>query len=120
MNKFLNAAKRDAAGAGRLYLYLFFRRKWYKFDGGLGHAVLYRLWPMVLGVFFPYMLYSVVAQAAQKSGLLAGIGTAMALAVLIWILFRAYRIARPENSGPAGSHVRGAEVDDLSVEGEQK
>lgn len=121
MNKFLNAARRDTAGIVRLYLHLFFRRKWYKPHGAdLGHQALARLWPWVLGCATPFILGSVVAKAAQQGGVLSGICTALALLFLIWISYRAYRIFKPENSDPAGSHVRGAEVEDLSAEGEQK
>ena len=120
MNKFLSAAKRDALGIMHLYLHLFFKRKWFKAHGDMGTAFLYRIFPWGLGLSMPVFFGSAVMQSAQQNGLLAGVGTGLALLFLVWLAYRSYRVFRPENSASAGSHVRGAEIDDLSGGGDAK
>jgi hypothetical protein len=120
MNKFLSAARRDAWGILQLYFHLFFRRKWYKSTSAdLGHSILFRIWPMVMGVALPFILGSVLVQAATKTGVMAAIGDALAMVLIGWVSYRIYKIFHPEKVR-GGTHIRGAEIDDLSGEGEEK
>jgi hypothetical protein len=119
MQNFLSAARRDAAGVLRLYIYLFFRRRWYRVQGDHGTRALYRIVPWVMGALAPWAVLSAILRVCQVDGLVAGAEMLISVLAIVWLAYRVYLIFSPENPAGAGDHIRGATVHDLSDGGQE-
>jgi hypothetical protein len=119
MQNFLSAARRDALGAFRLYLYLFFRRRWYKPQGDLGHQTLLLIFPWAMGAIVPWAIFYSILRVFQADGLVSAAVMLSVITFSIWIVYRIYLIFFPENRGGESGHVRGSDVHDLSDRGRE-
>lgn len=122
MKRLLRAARRDALGIARLYIHLFFRGGVGKAHGGtMGERAMTTLaiWGIGL-VLLPWGLYHSAASIWVTQGPFHAVVMVLLIAFAIWATYRLYRVVKPESQGTGADHIRGAEVHDLSGDGEQK